>query len=82
MVKVKISSVDRSYSRVITLTVIPDLTGGLKARDWNKYKHSWLHMADLEFPKPADAPVNLILGGGSQCASDSTGLDGYRQADS
>ncbi len=61
---VKVSSLDRSYSLVIPFIVIPNLTGGLKAVDWNKHKLEWDNLRDIQFPEVAEGPVEIIIGGG------------------
>ncbi len=61
---VKVSSPDRTYSLTIPFIVIPNLTGGLQAVDWNKHEYEWDNLRNIQFQEVTEGPVGILIGGG------------------
>ena len=61
--KIVVSSQDGTVREITMVRVVPNPTGNLKAVDWNKHKHKFGHLKNLEFPTPCERrSVDIILG--------------------
>ncbi len=46
-VRLKVAALDGSFSQWVVLAVLPNLTGGLKVKDWNLHKKNFKHLRDI-----------------------------------
>ena len=59
----KIRIVAGDVDAQIDVQIIPNATDGIPVTDWNKYKHLWPHLRDIQFPACTDnTKVMGILG--------------------
>ena len=59
---VRLRSEDGLVTRDIMVYTMPRPASSVKCVDWNEKKHAFNHLKDIDFPKPADGPVDVMLG--------------------
>ena len=63
LTQVRISSLDKKFSKLIFLKALPNPCGKLSPIDWNDCKKAWPHISHIQFPEcDYGKPVDIILG--------------------
>ncbi len=63
LVKLKLLSLDGSFSKEITAKSVPNPAGNMQILDWNNYKKHWKHISHLQFPQVTHGvTIDIIIG--------------------